>query len=150
MAFNHKKMKIIRHSIANQLNAIGTPPGPIPLTCTGCHMGKLNRHHQKRVKNTYDVCEVICSDVCGPMKTGQRGVRYMIKFTDIESRYTFILPMHSRVQVVECMEKAIQYVKYQTGHSSRIMYSDNAAEYIGVVVMEILTNSGSTSCTTVP
>lgn len=114
MALNHIYLKTILHSIPSQLHAIRTHPTPIIITFTGCHMGKLSLQPHKRVRHTFYVGEVIFTDVCGPMRTtGQSFQRYIITFTDIGSRYTFISPNRSRSQVPDLVSRAVTYVHCQ-------------------------------------
>lgn len=84
MALNHANKQNIRMEMANQLETVGTPRAPIRLTFSECQIGKLTSKRHKRVTHIYDIGYVICTDMCGPMRTYRRLCeRYIIKFTDV-------------------------------------------------------------------
>lgn len=131
IALNHAHINVIRRSIQDQLTCIGTPPTPVQLTCSGFHMGKMSRQPHRRKQHNYDVGEVIFTDVCGPMRTkGNLGKLYLLTFTDIASRYSFLFPITGRSQVVEWISRAVLYAHSQTGRWPRFIH----AEYVSKVV----------------
>lgn len=137
--------------MANQLKFIRTPPALFKLTFTGCHLVKVSRHPHKRTNHTYDFWEVMCTDVSGPMGTvGRAGERYMLTFTYVGFRYTLFFMISSRTQVEECIDKAVRYGHSRTGQFPRIIYADNASEYIRTAVKFVMTAVGGKLRTTIP
>lgn len=73
----------------------------------------------------------------------------MTTFTNIGSRYTFVLPLTSRTQVLECLQKAVKYGLKQTGNYPRIIYADNASDYIVIAMKKRINTVGGAIQTTI-
>lgn len=73
MALNHAHLQNILNTMENKLKLIGTPPTPVKISCTGWRLWKLSLHPHKRTKKTYNVGEVLRTDVRSYMSTVGRS-----------------------------------------------------------------------------
>lgn len=72
----------------------------------------------------------------------------MISISYLRASYTFLFPILSRTQVLECLKKYLQ--RARTGHYPRIIYAYNTAEYIGKEVKTIRNTVGGQLRTIIP
>lgn len=69
MAFNHTSDKTIRSTMEKKLRQTGSAPSTIQLTFSGFRTGNLKLQPNKLLNHSYHTGEVLCTDVCGPMRT---------------------------------------------------------------------------------
>lgn len=101
------------------------------ILCSAFHTGKLKREPHKRVTKTFETGKTMCTDICHLLQPpGITGVVYFSTFTDVSTRYTFLISIKTRSDVVESIQDALQYTKKLTGEIPTILYADNAREYI--------------------
>jgi len=74
------------------------------LTCSACFAEKLKGALHRRTQHDYKPGEAISSDVCGPFRTvGHDGSKYFVTFVDVAARYTFVLAITKRTEVISQM-----------------------------------------------
>jgi hypothetical protein len=76
--------------------------------------------------------DVIHSDVVGPLPPTHTACQYFVSFIDEFTRYTTVMPMQSKGQVLQCFKdfKIMFEKQYETIIKS--IHSDNGGEYTPV------------------
>ena len=100
--------------------------------CDSCCIGKATKAACKPVptRQSKDVCELIHSDLCGPMPVESIGKsKYFITFTDDYSRRTIVQCVKSKTEVRRCIQEYIAEVERQTGKKVRRFRTDNGLEF---------------------
>lgn len=101
-------------------------------TCDACNIGKATRVASKRLsgKQTKETCELIHSDVCGPMPENSiGGSKYFVTFTDDFSRYTKVVCIKTKDEVKRCIKEYIANMEREKGKKVKRFRSDNGLEF---------------------
>ncbi|CAK9816510.1 Retrovirus-related Pol polyprotein from transposon TNT 1-94 [Anthophora quadrimaculata] len=113
--------------------------------CDACNIAKATRVASKRlnIKQTKETCELIHSDVCGPMpEKSIGGSRYFITFTDDFSRYTTVVCIKSKDEVKRCIKEYIAKVEREKGKKVKRFRTDNGLEFCNQELNEFFKNLG--------
>ncbi|KMQ89262.1 retrovirus-related pol polyprotein from transposon tnt 1-94 [Lasius niger] len=100
--------------------------------CNACNIGKSTKSACKKIKGkqSNDVCELIHSDLCGPMPVKSlSGNRYFITFVDDFSRKTTVTCIKSKEEVPNCVKRYIARVEREKGKKVKRFRTDNGLEY---------------------
>lgn len=74
--------------------------------------------------------EIVHSDVCGPLPTKSfSGCSYFVTFIDDFSRKVFVYVIKRKSEVFDCFLRFKAMVEKQTGHSVKVLRTDNGTEY---------------------
>ena len=115
--------------------------GAIKGSCQPCLQGKAHREpfptppHQPR---TYEVLELVHSDVCEMPVYTYGGAKYFLTFLDEKSKRSWIYLMSHKSEVTEHFRNFKNLVEKQSGKRIKILRSDNGGEYVNAQLMEIL------------
>jgi len=133
--------------------AIGIPlPKDLPI-CEDCIIGKQHRRSfpPSVTPKSSTPLQLVHTDVCGPQRVASHsGCVYFVVFVDDYSRYTVTLPLQHKSEVFEAFKRYQTWAEKQTGHSLRILRSDNGGEYTSNAMGQYLTEKGIAHQTTVP
>lgn len=79
----------------------------------------------------------MCTDVSGLINpTVANGERYFISFTDIASRFSFVIELRTRAHVLKSVTSALGYAKNAHGQVHAIIHLDNAKKYLSHATIE--------------
>lgn len=113
--------------------------------CEGCMNGRQNRLPFDDSTSSYELLELIHSDVCGPMQTlSIGGSRYVITFTDHYSHTTKCYYLPDK-KAATCLEKFKEYkaqTEAMTGKKIKILRTDGGGEYINEAFQDYLKENG--------
>jgi hypothetical protein len=79
--------------------------------------------------------DTITSDILGPLRLTEAGNQYILTMRDYTTRYTILFPL--KYKTTDSIIDALRQVISNYG-SSRIMVSDNAAEYTSIQLVKFL------------
>lgn len=151
LIMNHAHAESIRNTLKYHGHPDANALKTTKLSCSACKIGKMQRAPHRRVDRHVDVGKIMCTDVAGPLyPTGDNGERYIITFTDVGSRFTFVIPLTSRAYVTQAIIAALVYTKHNTGQVPSIIYSDNAKEYLSAASIDAARSMGTATRTTIP
>lgn len=124
---------------------------PLP-PCEPCLKGKMPKSPFDGVnKRADEICELIHTDVCGPMNHIARGgYPYFITFTDDKSRYGYVYLMKNKSESFEKFKEFKNEVELQTGKKIKILRSDRGGEYLSAEFTDFLKDCGILSQWTPP
>jgi len=91
-------------------------------TCEECCIGKATKVACRKLKSrqTRDVCELIHSDLCGPMPAKSiGGSKYFIIFTDDFSRNVTVMCIKSKEEVKTCVQNYITRIEREKRQESK-------------------------------
>ncbi|KAK2574690.1 hypothetical protein KPH14_012973, partial [Odynerus spinipes] len=100
--------------------------------CEDCCVGKSTKIPCRKIKDrqSREVCELIHSDICGPMPVKSLGgKRYFATFVDDYSRHTTVAFLNSKDEIKDHIKRYIARVELETGKRVRRFRSDNGKEY---------------------
>lgn len=101
------------------------------LNCEICKKCKIHqlpyRSSENRAKS---VLELVHSDICGPIETESLGgAKYFATFIDDHSRYTEIVVLRNRSEILNAFKDYKRRVEKETGHQIKKLRTDNTLEY---------------------
>lgn len=100
--------------------------------------------HVERVK-------IMRTGICGPLTPTVVTVDTLcVIFTDVGSRYTFVIPLQTRADVVNSIEKSLKYEQRQTGYNPRILHAGNSKECISADTRNVVDATGTATNKIVP
>ena len=75
----------------------------------------------------------ICSDILGPLRITEGGMKYIVTFRDYTTRYTvlYAIPDKSTSRVIDCLRNLISHYG-----SSKVLLTDNGSEYISELLSD--------------
>ncbi|KAJ2945209.1 hypothetical protein O0L34_g9278 [Tuta absoluta] len=113
-------------------------------TCIPCLQGKLAKSPFKKSKSkSFKKCELIHSDLCGPMSTHSwGGALYLLTFTDDFTRKTFGYLLKSKSEVFSKFVEFKQLVENQTNEKNKKFRSDNGREFVNGPMSTFLRENG--------
>ncbi|KAK1613767.1 hypothetical protein QYE76_019284 [Lolium multiflorum] len=99
--------------------------------CEACLMGKMTKTPFWYDGASYDLLEIIHTDVCGPMSVASHGgYRYVLTFTDDLSRYGYIYFMKHKSETFEKFKEFQSEVENQRNKKIKFLRSDRGGEYL--------------------
>ena len=113
--------------------------------CKGCVVGKHPEHKFDRGKASRATCILgpIHSDISGPMPiTSMNGSRYLLKFIDDFSRYSWVFFIKKKSEVCEKFTELKALIENASGLKIKILRSDNGGEYVSNEFLHICSQSG--------
>lgn len=124
----------------------------VPGSCVACVTGKMHVSSFPSASGTRaaEPLNLIHSDVCGPMQVSSwGGARYLLTFTDDNTRKTFGYLMKNKSEVSTHFITFKNMVEKQTGLHIKILRTDNGTEYCNSNLSNFLTKEGIIHQTTV-
>lgn len=112
--------------------------------CEICHLGKIYQLPFKVSENrAKDVLGIVHSDICGPMRTTSLGgARYFATFIDDKTRYTEVVILKKRSDIINAFKNYMRRMKSETGQNIKILRTDNAKEYLSREFTDLLESEG--------
>lgn len=112
--------------------------------CEICHLGKIQQLPFKVSENrAKDVLGVVHSDICEPMSTTLLGgARYFATFIDDKTRYTEVVILKKRSDIINAFKNYIRQTKFETGQNIKVLRTDNAKEYLSREFTDLLKSEG--------
>jgi transposase InsO family protein len=123
------------------------------LDCEACAMGKSRRtpFPRQRKPGEYDPLERICFDTCGPFPVNSLdGEKYFITFSDDSTRFKFTYLLREKSEAFSIFKQLKARIEKRTGMQIKILFGDNAAEYLSNEFQAFLAQEGITWQSTVP
>lgn len=120
--------------------------------CRVCLQGKMCRpSFPKESKRVTVPCELIHSDICGPMRVESNGKNlYFITFIDDASRWCEIRFIKRKSEAIIEYEKFLALVRTQRGQTVKCVQTDNGREYENLGFNQLLEKHGITRRMTAP
>jgi hypothetical protein len=98
----------------------------------GLHKGKANNKTTKGTKKSYEILEIIHTDICGPFPTPcLNGQRYFISFIDYRIRYMYLYFLNDKAEALNAFKTYKVEVEKQKENKIKIVRSDRGGEYYG-------------------
>ena len=114
-------------------------------TCEACCIGKATKTACATLKSrqSREVCELIHSDLCGPMPVKSiGGSRYFITFTDDFSRSVTVLCISSKEEVKSCVKSYIARIEREKDRKVKRFRTDNGLEFCNKELSEYFRSAG--------
>ena len=125
------KDKIAYMLRTKQLDPVNTKTKSDP--CYDCFSGKQTRGPFKgHIDKATKTGEVIHSDVVGPLPKSLSGCKYFVSFIDEWTRYTTVMPIARKSQVLNCFKQFRVSFEKQYDATIKSIHSDNGGEYTPV------------------
>jgi transposase InsO family protein len=122
------------------------------LSCEPCALAKGRRlpFPQRRKPHEYEVLERITVDTCGPLPVcSLNGERYFITFSDDRSRYKFTFLLKRKSEAFDAFKNLRRQLEKRVSTQIKILFGDNAGDFISNKFRTYLQNSGITWQSTV-
>jgi len=95
--------------------------------------------------------QLVHSDLGGPMSEPSRGeALYFGTFTDDFSRWTDVVFLHKKSDLLAEYKKWLKKAQLRTGNKIKVLRSDNGGEYMSSVIKALHDENGTSHQTTVP
>jgi len=95
--------------------------------------------------------QLVNSDLGGPMSEPSRGgALYFGTFTDDFSRWTDVVFLHKKSDLLAVYKKWLTKAQLLTGNKIKVLRSDNGGEYVSSAFKALHDENGTTHQTTVP
>lgn len=101
-------------------------------TCRACCIGKATKVACKKLKSrqTREICELIHSDLCGPMPVKSIGdSKYFLTFTDDFSRNVTVICIKSKDEVKTCVQNYITRIERERDRKVKRFRTNNGLEF---------------------
>ena len=124
----------------------------IDLNCEACALGKAKRNPFPRLRKLrrYDISERIVFDTCGPLPVcSVNGERYFITFSDDQSRFKFTFFLKNKSEALTSFKLFKLRLEKRTSKQIKILYGDNANEFLSKDFQKFLLDQGITWQSTV-
>lgn len=121
--------------------------------CIACLQGKQTRKPFKRIQSSRarNLLEIIHSDLCGPMPDySWSGKRYILTFIDDFSRKVHAYFLASKNEVYSIFKEYQVMVENETGHTIKVLRTDNGREYLSQEFKAYLKSKGIRHQFTIP
>ena len=134
------------------VSEINFDPNETLFDCEICHTGKICQTPFKSSSSrAEEKLGLVHSDICGPISTTSLGgSKYFVTFIDDYTRYTEVVMLKNRSEVLSAFKKYMLRVKRETSHNIKVLRTDNAKEYISKEFTELLESEGIKHELTVP
>jgi hypothetical protein len=101
-------------------------------TCVDCIKGKQTTKTTKGAKRSYEILEIIHTDICGPFPTPcLNGQRYFISFIDDHTRSMYLYLLNDKAEPLNAFNTYKVEVEKQKEKKIKIVRSDRGGEYYG-------------------
>jgi hypothetical protein len=101
-------------------------------TCVDCIKGKQTTKTIKGAKRSYEILEIIHTDICGPFPTPYlNGQRYFISFIDDHTRFMYLYLLNDKAEALNAFKTYKVEVEKQKEKKIKIVRSDRGGEYYG-------------------
>lgn len=147
---NFSDLKKLKHD--DMVNGIDFNTNETEFDCEICYIGKIHQIPYKSSSRRAS-CKLglIHSDICGPITTKSiGGARYFVTFIDDYTRYTEVVMLKDRSEVLTAFKNYMLRVKRESGHDIKVLRTDNAKEYISNEFTKLLESQGIKRELTVP
>ncbi len=121
--------------------------------CTSCIQGMQHATQMpKQARNaTKGIGDLIVSDVWGPSPTKSiHGNNYYVSFTDVHSRFTVVMFLKEKSEVISKFKQFNAFFKNQTNRQIKRFRADNGGEYTSNTMRTYLLEEGIIFETTAP
>ena len=142
---NLTDMRRLQHRFTNLVI-----PKDYELDCEECNINKSRR--QPISKETADYTEpapgdLIVADISGPHPTSLMGNKYTLKFTDVATRWKFVMPMSSKAAVVSTTAKFLREARTNPEGSLHVgvntcIQTDSEALFTNGSWLDLLSQAG--------
>jgi len=102
-------------------------PGTV---CVPCVDGKMARSPHHRSKTTTTKCELVHTEVDGPLKASLGGSVYFVTLTEDCTGFIMATPIKSKGMVPDVLKTRIKQLETLTGRNLKRVYHDGAKEYV--------------------
>lgn len=151
LRLNHAHPSTIRKALLRHEHPDDKLVHRATLSCSGYHTGKLARASQRPSYTLTRVGTVLCTDVMAQIHPpGLHGEKFIMTFTDLSSRFTFVIALKTKAEVTQAIKAALMDVRNTRGDVPRVIHSDNAKEYLAVASVAAAHQFGVTTRTTAP
>jgi hypothetical protein len=101
-------------------------------TCVDCIKGMQTNKSTKDAKRSFQLLEIIYTDICGPFPTLFLNVeRYFISFIDDYSRYMYLYFLFDKSEALDTFKSFKVVVEKQKEIKIKILRSNMNGEYYG-------------------
>jgi hypothetical protein len=99
-------------------------------TCVDCIKRKQTNKTTKGAKRSYEILEIIHTDICGPFSTPcLNGQRYFISFIDDHTRYMYLYFLNDKAEALNAFKTYKVEVEKQKDKKIKIVRSNRGGEY---------------------
>lgn len=121
-------------------------------SCEDCILGKIQRApFSSPMTQSDELGGRIHTDLWGPARVETpSGKKYMITFTDENSRFRTALFMRTKAEALACFEVYKAWFETQTGMKIKVLHADGGGEYISGAFKAVLDAAGIILETTTP
>jgi len=135
--FGHLNFRGLNQLVDKEM-ILGVPKIEIPrIVCDTCLIGKQPRNafSSSTTHGSKELMNVVCSDVCGPLKVPSLGGnKYFISFLDDFSRKIWLYLIKAKSEAFDMFQKFKILVEKQSGKSIKILRTDGGGGYTSKVV----------------
>jgi len=145
--FGHRNYNDIRMLMSNKLNLRSKPDTK--------SLQDLLRHFRPFLKLRkpikFDLLERVTVDCCGPLPVCSiNGELYFVTFSDDASRWKFTFLMKRKSEVFSIFKDFKTMIEKRTSKQIKILFGDNASEFVSRDFTRYLAEEGNTWQSTVP
>ncbi len=149
---NHQTiLKMLSQGVVSGLN-LTTKSTSTSTLCTGCALGKMHRlPFPTRSSKTKAICELIHSDLCGPMQEPTPGgSRFFVIFKDDLTRWRVVHFLKHKSEVAKFFVNFATQLERDSGKKIKTLRSDNGGEYCSKEFLNWLATQGIRHETSAP
>jgi len=112
--------------------------------CEVCHTGKICQvPYKSSSRRAKEKLGLVHLDICGPINTTSLGgSKYFATFIDDYTRYTEVVMLKNRSEVLSAFKKYMLRARRESGHNIKILRTDNAKEYTSTEFNKLLESEG--------
>lgn len=152
--FGHRDMNAIKTMDKNELiHGMKIIDCGKELQCETCMEAKATRlpFPKQAQKKSKSVCELIHTDVCGPMQTESMSKkRYLMTMIDDYSRFAMIYFLREKSEVNEKVREYVALVQNKFNRKPKVIRSDRGGEYMSGDLKNYLRQMGIQTQYTAP
>jgi transposase InsO family protein len=121
-----------------------TATSPKGVTCETCVKGKQHRDTIPKETNTRatEVLGRVFSDICDVGHKSREGHRYYATFTDDYLRYTYVVFLKHKDDVIQQTQRIIARMETETGMKLKAFQTDGGKEYLSDTLKDWLEQKG--------
>jgi hypothetical protein len=113
--------------------------------CECCIEAKMTKKSipKKSESKTYEVLDLIHTDICGPMQTITPGhKKYFLTMIDDYSRYTKVYLLNQKSEACQKIKEYVKFVQTKFRKTPKKIRSDRGGEYLSEQLQSFLRNEG--------
>ncbi|CAM8925746.1 unnamed protein product [Rhodiola kirilowii] len=113
--------------------------------CSACTQGKQSRgsFHSKNAVSTARAFDLVHMDLCGPMRVQSRqGNRYVYVLVDDFSRYTWVIFIRSKDEVLDCFKTWVKLAERKFSLKVKSIRSDHGTKFENGMFTAFCTDQG--------